>query len=193
MTEFRQSVSLGHRVHDFFLCFGGLSFSLGDSILLASCRCTLEGSPVGFEGEVGSLIFPIGGRPIVVFLVLFDRTIFRRLGSALSSVFDCALQYVSNQYKVRLYLGFFVGPHHFDVWTKRIKSSRQRISELACKINCILAGSPITEGDADRQLGAKLMDRSRESHLVAHSSRCGTVVSQRLFQVGPPHVSASSL
>ena len=97
MTEVGQGISFGQSVHDFFLRFGGLPFSVGDSVLLASCRCALEGSPVGFEGEVGGLIFSIGRRPIVVYLVLFARTVFRRLGGALSRVFDCALQHVSNQ------------------------------------------------------------------------------------------------
>ena len=64
---------------------------------------------------------------------------------------------------------------------------------MAGKINRFLAGRPVTEGDANRQLGAKLMNRTGESHLVPHSSSFGTVVSQRLVQVGPPHVSAGSL
>ena len=37
------------------------------------------------------------------------------------------------------------------------------------------------------------MNRSGESHLVAHRSSFGTVVSQRLIQVGPAHISARSV
>ena len=53
MTEFRQDISFGQGVQNFFLRFVGLPLCVGDSVLLASRLGALKGSAVRFEVRLG--------------------------------------------------------------------------------------------------------------------------------------------